>query len=99
MHTDEDPDPRDAEDVYAEFQAGAEGGEGVDLERYCDEHPRLAAALRALHSLHGDPEPDAPNSTKGSFGEMLAGLPAREEGAPFEAGASMVNLWWLVTLQ
>ena len=87
MHTDEDPAPRDAEDIYAEFRERAQHGEAVDLERVCDENPRLAPALRALHSLHGSEGLDATTMDEVTFGEVLSELPVREDGAPFEPGA------------
>lgn len=86
MHTDEDPAPRDAEDVYAEFRERAQHGETVDLESVCNENPRLAPALRALHTLHGGEGLDATSTGAVTFGEVLSKLPAAEDGIPFEPG-------------
>lgn len=91
MHTDEDPAPRDAEDVYAEFRERAQHGETVDLESVCNENPRLAPALRALHTLHGGEGLDATSTGAVTFGEVLSKLPAAEDGIPLRTGGVTVG--------
>ena len=39
-------DSGSAEDIYGEFLQRRREGEDVDLEQYCEEHPRLAHAGR-----------------------------------------------------
>ena len=57
-----DPTPRpEAEDVYREFAERRSRGDSVNLDEYVKRHPRLANALRALHSLHaGDVADETP---------------------------------------
>jgi serine/threonine protein kinase/formylglycine-generating enzyme required for sulfatase activity len=81
----------DAEALYAELRERMRRGEEVDLDALCRERPRLAHALRALHSLDsardgadgggagGDPAAEPPLTT--GFADAVAGLRAPEGGA------------------
>ena len=81
-----DPPTPDAQSVYEEFLRRRKLGESVDLEEYCRQHPRLAIALRGLHSIDVDSRRDTEDgdaerradsiSTTASFVERVARLPA-----------------------
>ncbi|MEM7231959.1 MAG: serine/threonine-protein kinase, partial [Planctomycetota bacterium] len=75
-------DGRDAREVYEDYRKDADD---VDIDELCDRHPKLANALRGLHSLalsETDPNDtggEPSTRTEGGFEAFVGGLAATED--------------------
>lgn len=72
-------DSSSAEDIYGKFLQRRREGEDVDLEECCEEHPRLAHALRALHSLNVNVPTGMSTVMASEFDAAVGQVPARED--------------------
>ncbi len=90
-------DSGSAEDIYGEFLQRRREGEDVDLEEYCEEHPRLAHALRALHSMNVNASTENPPAARcvvvPTTARWRARRPRRRPPAGVAPSASPIPCW------